>query len=47
MWPVKNKQLVYMVGINASLGSFLYGYEIANISSLKKLFANANNLTYD
>jgi len=47
MLQVKNKQQVYMVGINASLGSFLYGYEIANISSLRKLFANANNLTYD
>ncbi len=47
MLQVKNKQQVYFVGLNASLGSFLYGYEIANISSLRKLYANANNLTYD
>lgn len=44
MLRIKNKKHVYIVGLNASLGSFLYGYEIANISSLKKLFANANNL---
>lgn len=47
MLQVKNKQQVYLVGLNASLGSFLYGFEIANVSSLRKLYANANNLTYD
>ena len=47
MLIVKDKRLVYLIGINASLGSFLYGYEAVNISSLEKLFANVNNLTFD
>lgn len=34
MLKVKDKKLVYMIGINAALGQFLYGYEAVNISSL-------------
>lgn len=42
MLRVKDKKEVYRVAINASMGSFLFGYELVNISSLERLFKNAN-----
>mgnify|MGYP003683888375 CR=1 FL=1 len=35
---------MYLVAINATLGSFFFGYELVNISSLERLFKNKNEL---
>lgn len=45
MLRVKDKTEVYKVAINAAMGSFLFGYQLVNISSLELLFKNANDLT--
>ena len=34
MLRVKDKKEVYRVAVNAALGSFLFGYELVNISSM-------------
>lgn len=41
----KDRAEVYKVAVNAALGSFLFGYQLVNISSLQLLFQNANDLT--
>lgn len=38
----KDRSEVYKVAVNAALGSFLFGYELVNISSLQHLYQNAN-----
>lgn len=41
----KDRAEVYKVAVNAALGSFLFGYQLVNISSLQLLFQNANGLS--
>ena len=45
MLRVKDKREVYKVAINAAMGSFLFGYQMVNISSLAQLFRQVNQLT--
>jgi hypothetical protein len=41
----KDRAEVYKVAVNAALGSFLFGYELVNISPLQLLFQNKNHLS--
>lgn len=40
----KDRAEVYKVAVNAALGSFIFGYQLVNISPLQILFQNKNNL---